>query len=121
MARNSPVADHTPMVSAGPGLPCTFATAPENTQGCRRLSDFSRPGLSTSLFKCVSRFSLGAGVRRIIGLRQMLEVEVGVDLRRGNARVPQHLLHRAQVTARLQQVRGKGMPQRVRMHLVRES
>ncbi len=32
-ARNSPVADQTPTVSPGPGLPCTFATAPENTQG----------------------------------------------------------------------------------------
>ena len=56
-------------------------------------------------------------MRRVVGLRQMLEVEVRVDLRRGDARVAQHLLHRAQVAARLQHVRREGVAQHVRMHV----
>ena len=56
-------------------------------------------------------------MRRVVGLRQMLEIEVRVDLRRGDARVAQHLLHRAQVAARLQHVRGEGVAQHVRVHL----
>jgi hypothetical protein len=47
----------------------------------------------------------------------VLEVEVGVDLRRGDARVPEHLLHRAQVARGLQHVRGERVAQHVRMHV----
>src|SRR5262245_48514799 len=54
-------------------------------------------------------------MRRIVGLREMLEIEMGVDLSRGDARMPQHLLHGAQVAARLENVRRKGVPQNVRM------
>ena len=43
-------------------------------------------------------------MRGIINLGQMLKVEVGIDLRRGNAGMAKHLLHRAQVAGRLQNV-----------------
>jgi hypothetical protein len=42
------VGENTSTVSPSCGLPSTLAMAPENTQGCRRFSDFSRPGLSIS-------------------------------------------------------------------------
>ena len=55
-------------------------------------------------------------MRRVVDLRQRLEVEVRVDLRGGDARVPQHFLHRAQVLRGLQHVSGEGVAQQVRMH-----
>jgi hypothetical protein len=60
-------------------------------------------------------------MRGIVDLRQVLEVEMGVDLRRSDARVSQHLLHGAQVAGRLQHVRRERVPQHVRMHVPRQS
>ena len=60
-----------------------------------------------------------ARVRLVVDLREMLEVEVRVDLRRRQARMAEHLLHRAQVPARLEQVGGERVPQHVRMHALR--
>src|SRR5574340_1855813 len=66
-----------------------------------------------------SRYScllLGARMRRIVDLAEVLEIEVRVDLRGGDARVAEHLLHRAQVAGRLQHMRGERMAQQVRMY-----
>ena len=54
-------------------------------------------------------------MRRVVNLRQILKVEMGVNLRRRNARVTEHLLHRAQVAARLQHVRRERVAQGMRM------
>src|SRR5690242_3580078 len=101
----------------------TRATAPEKTQGWRRLSDFSRPGFNTSLCTRGAALALflGARVRRVVDLGQVLEIEVGVNLRRRNACVPQHFLYCAQIAARLQHVRGERMPQHMRMDIARYS
>ena len=56
----------------------------------------------------------GARVRRAVRLREPLEGDVGVDLCRAEARVPQQLLHRPQVRAPVEQVGRRGVPQRVR-------
>src|SRR5690349_7971771 len=55
-------------------------------------------------------------MRRVVNLRERLEVEVGIDLRGRNARVAEHLLHGTQVLRRLQHVRGERVPQHVRMY-----
>ena len=52
----------------------------------------------------------------VIDQRQVLEIERGIDLGRGDAGVPEHLLHGAQVARGLQHVRGKRVAQHVRMH-----
>ena len=44
-------------------------------------------------------------------------IDVRVDLRGGDARMAEHLLHLPQVGAAGQQVRGKAVPQRVRTHI----
>ena len=49
----------------------------------------------------------GAGVRGVVHLRQVLEIQLGIDLRRADIGVAQQLLHRTQVAAALQQVAGK--------------
>ena len=41
-------------------------------------------------------------------------VHVGIDLRGLNAFVPEHLLDDPQISSAFQQMRGKGMPERVR-------
>ena len=44
-----------------------------------------------------SAFAFGARVCRIINLGKVLKIEVGVNLRRGNAGMTEHFLHRTQV------------------------
>jgi hypothetical protein len=46
-------------------------------------------------------------VGRVVYLGQVLEIEVGVDLRGRDAGVAEHLLHGAQVAGGLQDVRGE--------------
>ena len=64
---------------------------------------------------------LGPRMRLVVDLGQILEVEVRVDLRAGDARVAEQLLHGAQIARRLQQVRGERVPQHVRMHVAGQS
>lgn len=47
---------------------------------------------------------------------QARAVDVRVDLGRGDIRVSQHQLHRAEIGAALDQMSGKRMAQRVRRH-----
>src|SRR5438034_3281555 len=53
-------------------------------------------------------------------LSQILSVDVCVDLCRGDVRVTEHLLNRAQVSAPLQQMGGERMSQRVRRDVFRD-
>ena len=56
-------------------------------------------------------------MRRIVDFGQMLEIEMRVDLRRGNTGVAEHFLHRAQIAGGLQDMRGKRVTQHVRMNM----
>src|SRR5258708_29342785 len=58
-----------------------------------------------------------AGMRGVVDLGEVLEVEMGIDLRRGDARVAQHLLDRAQVARGLQHVGCERMAQHMRVHV----
>ncbi len=62
-----------------------------------------------------------ARVRAEVGVLQALGGEVRVDLGGGEVGVAEHLLQRAQVAAAREQVRGKGVAQRVRAHLLLQS
>src|SRR5262249_56079965 len=66
-------------------------------------------------------FLLGARMCRVVDLGQILVIEMCVDLGGGNARVPEHFLHRAQVSARLQHMRGERVAQHVRMDVLSEA
>ena len=116
-ASTLPAPSRTSTVSPAPGLPSTFSTAPEKIHGWRRRSDFSRPFFSSRRV----HFFFARGMRGVVDLRQRLEVEVGVDLGRGDAGVAEHLLHRAQVLRRLQHVGGERVAQHVRMHVLGEA
>ncbi len=54
-------------------------------------------------------------MRLIVDLGEMLKIEMGVDLRRGDAGVPHQLLHPAQIARALQHMRGKRVAQPVRI------
>src|SRR5881628_1813728 len=71
--------------------------------------------VSLTAFSQASAFSFSLAVRGIIGFGEVLEVKMGVDLRGRDARMPEHFLHRAQVSGRLEQVRGEGMAQHMRV------
>ena len=48
-----------------------------------------------------------------VGFFDLAAVQMGVDLRGGQRRMPQKLLNRAQVGPALQKVRGEGVPENV--------
>ena len=52
----------------------------------------------------------------VIHLGQVLKIKPGVHLRCGDVGVTQQLLHSPQITAGLQHMAGKRMPQHVRVH-----
>ncbi len=49
--------------------------------------------------------------------RQVLKIQVRVDLRGGNVGMPQKFLNAAQIRAGFEQMGGKRMPEHVRMHM----
>ena len=57
----------------------------------------------------------------IIDARQMLEVEMGVDLSGAEIGVPEKLLNRSQIPARFQQMARKGMSEHVWMQRLRNA
>src|SRR4030095_6570049 len=59
-------------------------------------------------------------MRGVVDLGERLKVEMRVDLRGGNAGVPQQLLHGAQILRGLEQVGRERMAQHVRMHALAE-
>lgn len=56
-----------------------------------------------------------------VGVGQRRAVDRGVDLRRGDVGMAEHLLDRAQVRAAFQQVRREGVAQQVRLHRHRDA
>src|SRR5207247_2480553 len=61
-----------------------------------------------------------ARMRCIVRPGQILKVEVSIDLRARDARVPEQFLNRAKVPGRLQQMRCERVSQHMRMHMSRE-
>src|SRR3954454_14562425 len=55
---------------------------------------------------------------RVVDLGERLEVEVRIDLRRGDAGMAEHFLDRAQVLRRLEQMRRERVAQHVRMYVL---
>ena len=62
-------------------------------------------------------FLLGARMCRVVNLAEVLKIEMGVNLRGGDAGVAKHFLYGAQVTGRLQYVSGERVAQQMRMHV----
>src|SRR5258708_20511287 len=60
-------------------------------------------------------------MRRVVDLGERLEIEMRIDLGGRDAGVAEHLLHRAQVLRRLQDVRREGVAQHVRMHVLAQA
>ena len=59
-------------------------------------------------------FTSGARMRRVVDLRQVLKIEMGVNLRGGDVDVAEQFLNRAQIGTRFQHVSGEGVTQHVR-------
>src|ERR1700739_5124386 len=57
----------------------------------------------------------------VVNAGQVLEVKVGIDLGGRDVGVPEQLLHAAQLATRLEQVRGKGMAEEMRVDVPPES
>src|SRR3954452_8931174 len=126
--RDWPSRERTSTVAPLSAAPSSRCTAPENIHGCRRSSDFSLPLLRISFAiyhaprpSLLSRLIPRAGVGGIVGFREVLKIEVGIDLSGRDAGVPEHLLNSAQVAARLQQMRGERVTQHVRMDVLRDA
>ena len=60
-------------------------------------------------------------MRGVVGFGQVLKIEVSIDLGRADIGVPQHLLHGAQVAARLQHVGSKAVAQHVRVDIAADT
>ena len=63
------------------------------------------------------RLASRAWVRSVVDPGEVLEIKVRVDLRRADVGVAEQFLHRAQVLARLEQVRRERVPEHVRVHV----
>ena len=63
---------------------------------------------SRSIFRMLRMLlALGARMRLIVNNGQMLEIEMCINLRRGDAGVTEHFLYGTQITGCLQEMRGK--------------
>ena len=60
----------------------------------------------------------GAGVKLTVHLLQTALVHMGVNLGRGDVGMAEHFLNYPQVGPMIQEVRGKGMPQQMRMDVL---
>ena len=60
-------------------------------------------------------------MRRIVHLRKVLKIKMGIDLSGGKVRMPQQLLHSAQIAARLQHMSREGVAQLMRMYVTVEA
>src|SRR5689334_12096380 len=58
---------------------------------------------------------LRARMRCVVNLRQMLKIEMRINLRRPDVRVPEQLLHRAQIARRFEQMARARMPHQMRI------
>src|SRR5450432_3516247 len=59
----------------------------------------------------------GPRMRGLVDRRQMLEVQVSIDLSGADIGVAEQFLHSPQVTAGLEQVSGEGVAEHMRMHV----
>ena len=57
----------------------------------------------------------------VIDAGEVLEIKVGVHLRRGDVRVTEQFLDPAQILTRLEQVRGEGVAEKMGMHVHRQA
>jgi hypothetical protein len=57
----------------------------------------------------------------IVDAGEMLEIKVGIHLSRRDVCVAEQFLYAPQVLTRLEQMRSKGMPEQVRVHMDRQS
>jgi hypothetical protein len=60
-------------------------------------------------------------MRFIVNAGEVLEIKVRIYLGRADVGVPKQFLHGPQVAAGLEQVRGEGVPEHVRMHVFRQT
>lgn len=51
----------------------------------------------------------------------MLEIQMSIDLRGSDMRMPQHFLNGTQISAGLQQMGGERMPQNMRMYILMDT
>src|SRR5580704_11410450 len=65
-------------------------------------------------------YTSAAWMKLPVDAPQVLAIDVGVDLRGRDVRVPQHVLHRTQVGAALEQMRRERMAERVWRHVRRD-
>ena len=110
---------------ADEGLAHGVAPSPDvaSPLGCR----LGRERLLSARLRLAFRRRLGRrpapprpGVGGEVGLAQVLDRHVGVDLRRGHVGVAEHLLHAAQVGAGREQVGGERVTEAVRTHVAVE-
>ena len=57
----------------------------------------------------------------VIDRRKMLKIQMRIDLRGADIAVSQQFLYGPQILAGLQQMAGKGMPQHMRMNMLRDT
>ena len=60
-------------------------------------------------------------MRSIVNLCQMLEIQMGIDLRGSDMRMPQHFLNSTQITAGLQQMGSERVSQNMRMYILMDT
>jgi hypothetical protein len=94
----------------------TKSTCPCQSNLALFLQNFEQPDLCpiTSQFCNVSRSSIPLPPTRpweisFVDLFQPLPLDVGINLRRGNRRMPQHRLHGPEIRAAFEQMRGEGV------------
>src|SRR6266508_1219223 len=87
------------------------------------LDDATGTGTGTAQRRCcrLPPLALGAWMRLVVDLGERLKIEVGIDLRAGDARVAKHFLNRAKIAGRLQHMRRERLPQHVRVDVLRQS
>ena len=82
-------------------------------------------GIGDELFSGVTRrrrfCAMGTWMRLIVHLRQVLKIEMRIDLRRSNTGMSQHFLYRTQIAGALQHMGCERMTQLVRMHALRQA
>src|SRR5438132_1542506 len=103
------------------------STASASATGARSSDRFTARSIT-----CSGQTACGSGaspgrrahvprMRLIVDLGQILEVEMRINLRAGDARVAEHFLNCAQITRRLKQMRSERMAQHVRVHVAPET
>src|SRR5690349_8489322 len=88
---------------------------PEDSLMTLPIADFT-PGRET----LAGLFFPRARVSGFVRAGQMLEIKVGIDLRRGDVGVAEQLLHPAQFSTGFKEMGGERVPEKVRVDMLRE-